>query len=87
MLKVAKTFPLIRLVVLGQLVLLAHRHVRALTPKERRRLVELARKPHKLSPRERRELKALAAKLEPGAFAKNAVRTVSPLGGKPRRRP
>jgi hypothetical protein len=68
--------------VLGQLALLAHRHVRALTPKERRRLVELARKPHKLSPRERRELSALAAKLEPGAFAKSAVHTISPFGGR-----
>ena len=67
---------------LGQLVLLAHRHVRALTPKERSRLVTLARKPHKLSPQERRELRTLAAKLEPGAFAKNAVRTVAPIGGR-----
>jgi hypothetical protein len=81
MLKIAKKFPLIRIVVLGQLALLAHRHIGALTPQERRRLVELARKPHKLTPRERRELRALAAKLEPGTFAKSAARTVSPLGG------
>ncbi len=86
MLRIAKKFPLIRLVVLGQLVLLAHRHVRALTPKERRRLIELARKPHKLTPQERRELRALAAKLEPGTFAKSAVRTVAPIGGSKRKR-
>ncbi len=85
MLKMAKTFPLIRLLALGQLALLAHRHIRVLTSQERRRLIELARKPHKLSPKERRELSALAAKLEPGAFAKSAVRTVSPFGGKKKR--
>jgi hypothetical protein len=85
MLKLAKQFPLIRLVALAQLALLAHRHIRVLTPQERRRLLELARKPHKLSPRERRELRALAAKLEPGSFAKDAVRTVAPIGGKKKR--
>lgn len=84
--KIANKLPLLRIVALGQLALLAHRHIRALTPKERRRLVELARKPHKLSPRERRELRALAAKLEPGAFAKNAARTVAPLGGSAKKR-
>jgi hypothetical protein len=86
MLKMAKKLPFLRILVLGQLALLAHRHVFALTPKERRRLIELARKPHKLTPRERRELRALAAKLEPGAFAKSAARTVSPLGGRKRKK-
>lgn len=82
MLGAAKKLPYFRFLILGQLALLAHRHVTALTPKERRRLIELARKPHKLSPKERSELRALAAKLEPGAFAKSAARTVSPLGGR-----
>jgi len=82
MLRTAKQLPLLRLVALGELALLAHRHFRALTPKERRRLVELARRPHKLSPRERKELRALAAKLEPGSFARSAARTVSPIGGR-----
>lgn len=87
MLRTAKKLPFLRVVALGQLALLAHRHFSALTPKERRRLVELARKPHKLSARERTELRALAAKLEPGSFARNAARTVSPLGGRgPKRR-
>ncbi len=86
MLRIAKKFPLIRVVVLGQLALLAHRHIRALTPGERRRLVELARRPHKLTPQERSELRALAAKLEPGAFAKNAARTVAPMGGRGRKK-
>ena len=82
MLRIAKSFPLLRYAALGQVALLAYRHVKALTPKERQRLVELARRPHNLSARERKELKALAAKLEPGMFAKSAVRTVSPFGGR-----
>jgi hypothetical protein len=80
MLRMAKSLPLLRLVALAQLALLAQRHIRSLTPKERRRLLELARRPHKLSARERKELKALATKLEPGAFARSAARTVSPIG-------
>jgi hypothetical protein len=77
-----KNVALLRIVAVGQLALLARRHIRALTPRERRRLLELARKPHKLSARERKELRSLAAKLEPGAFARNAARTVSPIGGR-----
>ena len=82
MLRAMKHVPLLRLVALGQLALLAHRHLSALSPQERSRLLELARKPHKLTARERSELRALAAKLEPGAFAKHAARTVAPLGGR-----
>lgn len=80
--RLTKTIPVMRFVALAQLGLLAHRHLKALTPKERRRLLELARKPHKLSARERKELRQLALKLEPGAFARNAFRTFSPLGGR-----
>jgi hypothetical protein len=82
MLRAMKYVPLLRLVMVGQLALLAHRHVQALTPQERGRLLELARRPHKLSARERKELRSLAVKLEPGAFAKTAAATVSPLGGR-----
>lgn len=76
----AKKLPILRVVALGQLALLAHRHIRVLSGEERRRLVELARRPHRLSKTEREELKALSAKLEPGAFAKNAARAVSGMG-------
>lgn len=82
MLRMAKTIPLLRFAVIGQLGLLAYRHVKVLTPTEQRRLVELARRPHKLSAPERAELKSLSAKLEPGAFARSAVGTVSPFGGR-----
>jgi branched-subunit amino acid aminotransferase/4-amino-4-deoxychorismate lyase len=80
--RVLKNVALLRIVVLGQLALLARRHIGALTPQERRRLLKLARRPHNLSARERKELRSLAAKLEPGAFARNAARTVSPIGGR-----
>jgi len=82
MVRMAKKLSLLRLIALWQLALLARRHITALTPKERRRLIELARRPHRLSARERKELRSLAVKLEPGAFAKNAARTVSPVGGR-----
>ena len=81
-----KNLPLFRLWAIAQVVMLAKRHVAALSPPERRRLMELGRRPHKLSPKERAELKRIAAKLEPGAFAKGAVRHVSPFGGGRKRR-
>lgn len=84
MFTIAKKLPFLRLVVLVRLALLAQRHVAALSPRDRKRLLELARKPHKLSKRERRELRSLAAKLEPGAFAKGAARAVAPMGRKKR---
>lgn len=62
--------------------MLARRHFAALSSTERRRLLELGRRPHRLSAKERAELKRIAAKLEPGAFAKGAARTVSPFGGR-----
>jgi len=86
MLKTAKKVPLLRLIALAQVGLLARRHLGALSPAERRRLLELGRRPHRLSDKERKELQRIAAKLEPRAFAENAFRTVSPLGGGRRKR-
>lgn len=84
MFRTAKKLTMFRLLALAQVGLLARRHFAALSPKERRRLIELARRPHNLSAKERAELKRLAAKLEPRAFAEGAVRTVSPFGGRRR---
>ena len=86
MLKTARKLPLFRMIALAQLGQLAFRHVGALSPAERRRLVELGRRPHRLSKAERTELQRIAAKLEPRAFAENAFRTVSPIGGGRRKR-
>ncbi|MGN6189553.1 MAG: hypothetical protein ACTHOE_11680 [Conexibacter sp.] len=86
MLGTAKKLPLFRLIALAQVGLLARQHFGALSPAERRRLLELGRRPHRLSTAERRELQRIAAKLEPRAFAENAFRTVSPIGGGRRKR-
>lgn len=86
MFRTAKTLPFVRLLMLAQVGLLARKHLGALTPAERRRLLELGRRPHRLSDKERKELKRIAAKLEPRAFAENAFRTVSPVGGGRRKR-
>jgi len=86
MLRTMKHLPLFRLIVLAQLGLLARQHLGALTPTERRRLLELGRRPHRLSAAERRELGRISAKLEPRTFAENAFRTVSPIGGGRRKR-
>jgi hypothetical protein len=86
MFRTMRKLPMFRLVALAQVGLLARRHLAALNAKERRRLLELGRRPHRLSAKERAELKRIAAKLEPRAFAEGAVRTVSPFGGRRRRR-
>jgi len=71
--------PFFKLVAIVQVALLVRRHLKALTPIERRRMAELARRPHHLSADERRELRTLAMKLEPGAFAGAAANHLSPL--------
>lgn len=86
MFRTAKKLPLLRLMAIAQVGLLARRHFGALSPAERRRLVELGRRPHRLTDKERKELQRIAAKLEPRAFAENAFRTVSPIGGGRRKR-
>jgi hypothetical protein len=72
-----RALPVARLIVLGELVLLAREHVGKLEPDERRRVVELVRKgrgrPSNLSSRERRELTALLEKVEPRLFVGSAV--------------
>jgi hypothetical protein len=74
-----RRLPFFKLVSVVQLALLAHRHLNALTPIERRRLAELARRAHKLPSHERRELVQLALKLEPRAFAGHAADHLSPF--------
>jgi hypothetical protein len=86
MFRTVRKTPMFRLLALAQVGLLARRHLAALSGKERRRLIELGRRPHRLSAKERAELKDIAAKLEPRAFAEGAVRTVSPFGRRGRRR-
>jgi chorismate mutase len=78
--------PLARLVVLGELAMLAKLHFERLSPAERRRLVMLLKNargwPRNLSEREQRELKKLVAKVEPKALANEAVERFTPLVGR-----
>jgi hypothetical protein len=78
--------PLTRLVLLGELAMLAKIHFERLSPAERRRLVLLIRNakgwPQNLPEREQRELKKLVAKVEPKAFANEAAERFSPLAGR-----
>src|SRR4051794_13722862 len=71
--------PWFKLLTAVELALLARRHLGALSPSERRRLTELARRGRKLSRAERQELVDLAAKLEPRAFAGAAAGKLSPF--------
>ena len=64
-----RRLPYFKILAVVQLALLARRHLGALTPVERRRMADLARRGHRLTPAERPELRTLALKLEPRAFA------------------
>jgi hypothetical protein len=75
--------PVMRLLLLGEVVLLARDHIERLNPPERRRLVVLMRKAHgrprNLNARERRELEDLVAKADPKLFAQEAAEKLSPV--------
>jgi hypothetical protein len=85
-----RRMPFLKWLALAQVGLLARNHLKRLTPRERRRLAELARHGTHLSAEERNELKTLVGKLEPRAFAAGAADHFSPvplprrLAGKPR---
>ncbi|HEX2412426.1 MAG TPA: hypothetical protein VHJ39_14765 [Solirubrobacteraceae bacterium] len=71
--------PLVRLLAIGQIVLLARRHFRRLNSNDRRRLSELVRRGRDLSPAERDELRRLLSKLEPRQFAAATANAFSPV--------
>lgn len=81
-----RRLPLARLVLLAEIAMLAKTHYERLTPAERRRLVVLVRsargRPANLSEHQRRELEKLIAKVEPRAFANEAVARFAPTGGR-----
>jgi hypothetical protein len=72
--------PFFKFLAIGQLLLLARRHFTQLDADERRRMVELLRRPRSMTAADKDELRALVAKLEPGAFAGSAARHLSPIG-------
>jgi hypothetical protein len=79
-----KRLPIVRLLMLGEVVLLARDHFERLSPTERRRLVVLMRdargRPSRLARRERDELQALIHKADPHLFAAAAADKLSPVG-------
>jgi len=77
---VLKRLPLVRLLAIGEIVLLAREHFEKLDPSERRRLVELVRRGRNLSPPERSELAVLVAKADPRLFAGLVAEKLSPVG-------
>ena len=76
--RLARHVPAARLIVLGELLLLAREHLSKLEPQERRRVFELVRlgrgRPRNLSERDRRELSRLVEKAEPRQFARSAAK-------------
>jgi len=77
--KAAKAIPLGRMLLVGDLALLAGRHAMRLDVAEYRRLAELLRHGTNLDAGERAELETLVAKLEPRLFLGRAARRVSPV--------
>jgi hypothetical protein len=75
--------PVMRLLLLGEIVLLLRAHIERLTPAERRRLVVLIRdtrgRPNNLSEADRREFERLILKAEPKLFATSAAQKLSPF--------
>jgi hypothetical protein len=78
-----RRLPVLRLLALGEVVLLAREHFERLTPAERRRLVLLLRRgrlrPSNLNKRDREQLASLIAKIEPRVFAGMAADKLSPV--------
>ena len=81
---VVKGVPVARLIVLGELLLLAREHLHKLEPQERRRVLQLVRRgrgrPRNLSDRDRRELAHLIEKAEPREFLGSAAKRVVGFG-------
>lgn len=86
-----RRLPVMRLLMLGEVALLARDHIERLTPAERRRLVVLVRdargRRRNLTQRERDELETLIAKAEPKLFAAEAAEKLSPVPLPRRMRP
>ncbi|MGI8430096.1 MAG: hypothetical protein ACR2OB_12530 [Solirubrobacteraceae bacterium] len=78
-----KRLPVMKLLAIGEVVLLARDHIEKLTPGERRRLVELLRvgrgRARNLSHAERDELAALVAAAQPRLFLGAAAEKLSPV--------
>ncbi|MFL5780846.1 MAG: hypothetical protein ACJ760_06010 [Thermoleophilaceae bacterium] len=83
MFRALKKIPLFKLLAIGEIVLLAGRHLSRLTPAERRRFVELMRagrgSRRRLPEPQQAELSDLVAKAEPRLFAGTVAQKLSPV--------
>jgi len=81
--RVGVTIPAARVLLAGDIALLAGRHIARLDGPQRRRLLSLARqaraRPSSLAAEEREELMGLLAILEPRLFVGSAVKRLSPV--------
>lgn len=81
--RVSRGIPIARLLLAGEVAMIAGRHLGRLDRAQRRRLLALllrARgRPHSLRAGERRELAVLLARLEPRVFFGTAVKRLSPV--------
>jgi hypothetical protein len=74
-----RRMPFFKLLAIGQTALLARRHLKRLSPRDRRRLGELVRRGPRMDQRERKELRRLIGKLQPRAFAATTADAFSPV--------
>jgi hypothetical protein len=74
-----RRLPVLNLLAIGELALLARRHVQDLDPDERRRLAALVRRGPRLSPAARADLRRLVGKLDLRGLAGSAVERLSPI--------
>jgi hypothetical protein len=78
-----RRIPVMKLLAMGEVVLLARDHVTKLDHDERHRLVELLRigrgRTRNLTPQERRELSELVGKAEPRLFLGEVAEKLSPF--------
>jgi hypothetical protein len=78
-----RRLPLAKLLILGEVAVLARQHISNLEPHERRRFLALMRqgrgRRRNLSPGEREELADLVAKMKPWLFARLVADRLSPV--------
>jgi hypothetical protein len=74
-----RRIPVVRLILLAEMLTVARRHFEQLTPRQRRRLLELIRKGPGMTDKQKQELRRLVHKMEPRAFAGSAAERLSPL--------
>lgn len=79
MLSAVRRLPWFRVLAIAKLALTARRHLRNLSPDERRRMASLARRGRSLDATEREELRRLVAQLDARTLAYATADAFSPI--------